>query len=141
MNNPAIWRPVLSIQDTTAAYVRAIEASENISGIFNVASGNYTVGEVADLVKERLERDMDCHVKLKILNRQDYRNYKVSIEKAAKVLGFKPTHDIASIVDSLAANLDKFRDFDNPNYYNIEVFKKLCADLRPPMTRTAFELQ
>ena len=125
VNNPAIWRPVISIQDTTAAYVRAVEASENISGIFNVTSGNYTVGEVADLVKERLERDMDCRVKLNILNRQDYRNYKVSIEKAERVLGFKPTHDIASIVDSLVANLDKFRDFDNPNYYNIEVFKKL----------------
>ena len=125
VNNPAIWRPILSIQDATAAYVRAIEAGENISGIFNVASGNYTVGEVADLVKERIEQDMGLHVKLKILDRQDYRNYKVSTDKAVKVLGFKPAHDIAGIVDSLVANLDKFRDFDNPNYYNIEVFKKL----------------
>ncbi len=48
VNNPSIWRPILSIEDAANAYVRAIEASDRISGIFNVASGNYTVGEVAD---------------------------------------------------------------------------------------------
>src|SRR6202042_1555402 len=45
VNNPAIWRPILSIEDAANAYVRAIEASDRISGIFNVASGNYTVGK------------------------------------------------------------------------------------------------
>ncbi len=51
VNNPSIWRPLLGIQDAATAYIRAIEANQKISGIFNIASGNYTVGEVADLVK------------------------------------------------------------------------------------------
>src|SRR6204780_2050582 len=41
INNPAIWRPILAMEDAITAYIRAIEAHETISGIFNVASGNY----------------------------------------------------------------------------------------------------
>ena len=52
VNNPSIWRPILSVKDAASAYVRAVEANYDISGIFNIASGNYTVGEVADLVNE-----------------------------------------------------------------------------------------
>src|ERR1700733_12702110 len=46
VNNPSIWRPILSIEDAATAYIRAIESSYGISGIFNLASGNYTAGEV-----------------------------------------------------------------------------------------------
>src|SRR5882757_6096597 len=45
VNNPSIWRPIISIEDAASAYIRAIEANELVSGIFNVTSGNYTVGE------------------------------------------------------------------------------------------------
>src|SRR5215472_8318338 len=55
VNNPSIWRPILSIEDAATAYIRSVEANPNTSGIFNVASGNYTVGEVADLVKAEME--------------------------------------------------------------------------------------
>ena len=53
INNPSIWRPILSIEDAATAYIRAVEANQHLSGIFNVASGNYTVGEVGDLVRTR----------------------------------------------------------------------------------------
>src|SRR6201998_2845710 len=36
INNPSIWRPILSIQDAATAYIRSIEANHKISGIFNV---------------------------------------------------------------------------------------------------------
>lgn len=125
VNNPAIWRPIVSIQDAVSAYVRAVEASEGVTGVFNVASGNYTVGEVADLVKDTLERKLGRTIKLNLLHREDYRNYKVSLEKAAKVLSFKPRHDVRAIVEDLLAHADKFRDFANPNYFNIETFKRI----------------
>src|SRR5206468_7021165 len=51
VNNPSIWRPILSIDDAAIAYIRAIESNYSLSGVFNIASGNYTVGEVGDLVK------------------------------------------------------------------------------------------
>ena len=38
INNPSIWRPILAIEDAISAYIRAIEAHESISGIFNIAS-------------------------------------------------------------------------------------------------------
>jgi nucleoside-diphosphate-sugar epimerase len=123
VNNPSIWRPILSIEDACNAYMRAIECSQEISGIFNIASGNYTVGEVADQVKHGVEAKLKKKIKLTIKNIQDLRNYKVSVEKAINILSFKPKHDIDSILDTLIENLDKFSDFDNPGYYNIEIFK------------------
>jgi nucleoside-diphosphate-sugar epimerase len=125
VNNPAIWRPILAIKDAASAYVRAVEANEEITGIFNVASGNYTVGEIADLVKSGVEERFGGEVQLDIKNIQDYRNYKVSIDKARNILSFKPRHDVESIVADLSANLEKFRDFQNPAYFNIQVFKSL----------------
>ncbi len=125
VNNPAIWRPILSIQDAVSAYIRAVEANPSISGVFNVASGNYTVGEVGDLVKETVDRALNLNIKLRILNIQDYRNYKVDCSKAMKVLSFKPKHDVECIVRDLVENLDKFRDFHDPKYYNIETLKRM----------------
>src|SRR6267154_4986580 len=77
VNNPSIWRPILSIEVATTAYIRAIEASEKISGVFNVASGNYTVGEVGDLVKTAIEEQTGISVRLTINHKSDFRNYKV----------------------------------------------------------------
>jgi nucleoside-diphosphate-sugar epimerase len=123
VNNPAIWRPVLSINDATTAYIRSIEADLNISGIFNVTSGNYTVGEVADLVKNCIKTTMGMDINLKIKHEKDYRNYKVSIEKASNVLSYKPRFDIYEIVLDLIKNYDKFKDLENKSYYNLLIFK------------------
>lgn len=127
VRNPAIWRPVLAMQDAAAAYVRAIEAAPEVSGVFNVASGNYTVGELGDGVKEAVERRLGRPVELEIRDEHDLRSYKVDIGKAQRVLSFHPRHDVADIVDELFAHLPAFEDFDNPRYTNIEVFRRLEA--------------
>jgi len=125
VHNPAIWRPILSINDAVTAYIRAIESDNHISGLFNVASGNYTVGEVADLVKNSIVTKMDRSINLNIEHRQDYRNYKVSIEKARNILSYKPRFDIEGIVQDLIDNFDKFSDLKKETYFNIEVFKSI----------------
>jgi nucleoside-diphosphate-sugar epimerase len=125
VNNPSIWRPILSVQDAATAYIRAIEASEKISGVFNIASGNYTVGEVADLTKSAIYERLGITVKLNIKHIQDFRNYKVSIEKAANVLSFHPAGSVESIVNNLIENMDKFCDWDNSTYSNFETFKQI----------------
>lgn len=137
VNNPAIWRPILSIQDASSAYIRAVEASPAISGIFNIASGNYTVGEVADLVKLALAQQLGSKIGLTIKHIHDFRNYKVSIKKAENILSFHPHDDVISIVSDLIANKSKFDDWDNPSYYNIEAFKKLEAVTAPAGDATA----
>jgi nucleoside-diphosphate-sugar epimerase len=125
INNPAIWRPILDIRDAASAYIRSIEANESISGVFNVASGNYTVGEVGDYVHSGLIEHLDIHPKLNIKRIEDFRNYKVSIKKAQDVLGFKPMYSVVDTIKSLVDNLDTFRDFENEAYYNIHTFKKI----------------
>jgi len=125
VNNPSIWRPILGINDAATAYIRAVEASENISGVFNVASGNYTVGEVGDLVRREIEERLGQRVHLSIKHVEDFRNYKVSIDKSKNVLSFHPEENVKSIVSNLIGNMDKCNDWDNPQYSNIASFKEL----------------
>jgi nucleoside-diphosphate-sugar epimerase len=144
VNNPSIWRPLLGIDDAATAYIRAIEANQKISGIFNIASGNYTVGEVADLVKSAVGEYMNVRANLNIKHIQDFRNYKVSTEKAANVLSFHPTNNVKSIVFDLVSNFQKFEDFDNPTYSNIQTFKKMESglqihDMQPAFAETSVE--
>jgi nucleoside-diphosphate-sugar epimerase len=125
VNNPSIWRPILSIEDAATAYIRAVEANQRLSGVFNIASGNYTVGEVADLVKSAIRERMGIQVNLEIKHIQDFRNYKVSTDKAANVLSFHSSGDVKTIVYNLIDNFEKFKDLDNPVYSNIMSFKKI----------------
>jgi len=125
VNNPSIWRPILSIDDAATAYIRAIEANYKISGVFNIASANYTVGEIGDLVKSAIEEGLDKRINLCINHIQDFRNYKVSIEKAKNVLSFHPAGDVKSVVMNLIDNQHKFQDWDNPLYSNIQAFRSL----------------
>jgi len=129
VNNPSIWRPLLGIEDAATAYIRSIEANQKISGIFNAASGNYTVGEVADLVRNAIQERMKLKIDLNIKHVQDFRNYKVSTQKAANVLSFHPTSNVKSIVYDLIDNFKKFEDMDNPMYSNIATFKKIEKEL------------
>jgi hypothetical protein len=73
-------------------------------------------------------------VRLTIHHKKDFRNYKVSIEKAKNTLSFHPNHSVKCIVKNLIEHMEKFSDWDNPQYYNIETLKRLSANtdrLRP----------
>lgn len=122
MSNPAIWRPILSITDCVSAYVRAVEADSSISGVFNVASENCTIGQIADIVKETVESKLWKNIKIVNNNIKDVRNYKVNCDKAKTVLGFSPSCGVKGIVESLIDNRTKFGDMENPAYYNIKTF-------------------
>jgi nucleoside-diphosphate-sugar epimerase len=128
VNNPALWRPILGIGDAASAYIRAVEANAATSGIFNVASANHTVGEVADLVRAAIEAEIGLQVRLNIRSVADGRNYKVSIEKAKNVLSFHPHQDVRSIVKSLIDKLATISDWENPEYYNIRTLKALESE-------------
>ena len=125
VNNPSIWRPILSIDDAATAYIRAVEANQKLSGIFNIASGKYTVGEVADMVRAEVQARLGTPVNLNIKHIQDFRNYKVSTQKASNVLSFHSVGSVKSIVSNLIDNMEKFQDWDNPLYSNIQLFKQL----------------
>ncbi|MBL7644585.1 MAG: NAD-dependent epimerase/dehydratase family protein [Candidatus Hydrogenedentes bacterium] len=125
VNNPSIWRPLLDVRDTASAFLRAVQADKTISGVFNVAKDNFTVGQVADFVKDEVEACTGKKVKIRIKDIQDFRNYKVSCERAKTYLGFQPKYAITDITRALYENLASYGDLGQKNYYNIEVFKGL----------------
>ncbi|MCX6236010.1 MAG: SDR family oxidoreductase [Bacteroidia bacterium] len=124
INNPSIWRPIYDIKDAVSAYLRAIQADLSISGVFNVTTGNYTIGQVGDFVKQELEELTGEKIKLEIKNIQDLRNYKVTFEYARTILGFTPQGSIRGIVHDLFSNKESFGDFTDISYYNTLVFKQ-----------------
>ena len=127
VNNPSIWRPILSIRDAVSGYLRALEAPYEVTGVFNIASGNFTVGEVADLVQESVAKITGKAPDLEILSIQDFRNYKVTCQKANDILNFKSSFTVTDIVHELAEHMEEFGDFSNPLYYNIQTFKTIEA--------------
>jgi len=130
VNNPAIWRPILGMRDAVNAYLRAIQADIGISGIFNLASGNYTVGEVGDSVWSYVREHNHTDVKLVIRDLQDFRNYKVSNQKVQEVLGVRFQDTIESVLGELNARFAPDFDYNNDIYYNIRVFQKIFSDDR-----------
>ena len=125
MSNPSIWRPVLSIKDCVAAYIRAIEADQKISGVFNVASENCTDGVIADVVRNTVREKMGINPTILNNNIKDVRNYKVDCSKAATVLGFSSQNNVKSIVVDLIENISSFHNMDDPKYYNIKTFMNM----------------
>lgn len=122
MSNPSIWRPILSIKDCVSAYIRAIESNMSISGVFNVASENCTIGQIADTVKDVFESKLGRSPKIINKNILDVRNYKVNFDKAKMVIGFTPKCGVAKIVEDLINHQNVFGDMSNPSYYNIKTF-------------------
>jgi len=125
IHNPSIWRPVLDIRDGAMAYLRAIQADYSLSGVYNIASGNYTVGQVGDIVKQEVEKLTQKKVDIIINDIEDFRNYKVTFEKAKTYLGFQPQHAVMDMVHDLYSNREHFGDYNNEQFYNIKVFMKL----------------
>jgi nucleoside-diphosphate-sugar epimerase len=141
VNNPAIWRPILAVQDAVSAYIRAVECGLGVSGVFNIASGNYTLGEIADEVLRSLERRLKIEPKLAMRRDPGLRNYKVNCDRARDVLGFKPRHDVGAIVEELCAHRDRFGDFSDERYSNIATFMRLDEAPREPVLGGAAALR
>ena len=125
VNNPSIWRPVLDIRDTVTAFVRAVQANYSISGAFNVASGNFTVGQVADYVKDQVEalyRESRRARHPRCPGLQELQGHHREGENRTR---FRAAVPIKDIIAELAAHLSSYGDLDQASYYNLEVLKAL----------------
>jgi nucleoside-diphosphate-sugar epimerase len=125
IDNPAIWRPLIDVRDTAEAFLLAVGADDAISGVFNVAYDNFTVGDVAEMVREAMQRLSGKKIDMTVNNRMDFRNYRVSFDKARECLGFAPRHNVPDMVESLFAHLAEYGDLSKDVFYNIRVFTKL----------------
>lgn len=131
VHNPATWRPLLAMEDAVAGFVGALSAPTDVSGTFNISSENITVGEVAQIVADHFRERHGIKVAVVNNNVRDMRDYKVTTDKAAKILGIKPRGSVKSVLMELDAQYGPSFDFMDDNYYNIAVFKKLLENRKP----------
>lgn len=127
VNNPSIWRPLLDIRDACTGYLRAIQADYSLNGVFNLMSENYTVGQVGDMVKEEIQRLTGEKVAIHLKNIEDFRNYKVTCEKAKTYLGFHASHTVEDIVADVYEHRAAYPDLEDDRLYNIRVFQNMAA--------------
>jgi nucleoside-diphosphate-sugar epimerase len=131
VHNPALWRPLIDIKDVASAYVRALDAHPSLTGVFNIAYDNFTIGRLADEVAATL-RVYAVNVPIEILRRQDLRNYRVSTQRAHDVLDFRATVSMEQSIELMVRHAleGDATDFDNPIYTNVEWMKLKMAEGR-----------
>ena len=117
-------RPNIHINDMCLAYLALINAPiEKVKGeIFNAGDDNFTVLELAEIVREVI----GDHVELIFSETDDNRSYHISSQKILDKLGFKPSHSIKQAVVDLKDAFDRelLQDpLSNPLYSNIKTMQ------------------
>jgi len=120
------YRPNIHIEDMTDFYIQSLVwPDEKINGqIFNVGCDNYTVNEIAEMVKSVIGDDVD----LETVPTNDNRSYRVSSEKIYAALGFKPSRSIEdAVMDLKRAYLDNkiTNSMSDDRYFNIKLMQKV----------------
>ena len=66
-----------------------------------------------------------AEIAIEIKNITDFRNYKVTWQKAKTVLGYEPKYTVSDIIADVHKHHGEYGDFEEDRYYNIRTFKKL----------------
>lgn len=114
------WRPNLDVSDAAEACVIWLESPIGKSGgeIFNVGGNkqNYKIIEIGKLIKKNIP---ETEVKIE-KGKDDSRDYNVSFDKIAKVLGFKVKKTMEKGILEIKNLLEskKIKDFNQSKYNN-----------------------
>ncbi len=125
VNNPRLCRPLFDMLDVLNAYVCALNADQSVSGVFNVATENYSILDAAKSIQKVLFETNAETTEIEVNNVADVRNYRVAIRKAKTVLQFQPQGSIERIVSEIVSRKDTYGDLNSDAYYNIRVFRGL----------------
>jgi nucleoside-diphosphate-sugar epimerase len=109
------FRPLLHVRDAAQAIVDNLTTPH--TGVFNLHRQNVRIIDLAYQVRNHFPELVIEQTPMKF---QDARNYRVSSEKAQKVLGFKAPRSIDEGIDEIKELLGSHRlkDVDNPRYTN-----------------------
>ncbi len=99
---PQTNRPICHVEDIGTAITKCIEAEKIPSRVYNVGSSeqNYSKKELADKVAKRL------NAKVKIVPKEEKRDYIVDFTRISKELDFKPEYNLEQGVDEMAKALE-----------------------------------
>ncbi len=119
-------RPNIHIQDMAELYPFLLEqpSPRIASQIFNAGYQNYTVMEIANIVRSTL----GGNISIKVTPTNDNRSYHVSSEKIRRALGFEARYTIGQAVLDLKSAFDQGKILDPMNhaqYYNIKMMQQL----------------
>lgn len=121
------WRPFIEVEDASEAYIKCLEAPiEKIRGeIFNIGGNkdNYKIIEIGEKIKQMIP-DANLKINEKL---QDKRNYKISCDKAEKLLGFKPKKSLEEGVKKIIEAINKgiIIDYKDKKYNNYEFLNEI----------------
>ncbi len=125
-------RPNIHINDIVDLYLMLLEVPEKIIAgkIYNAGYENYTITEIAKMVKNVVQQEAPGREKIEIVTTpsNDCRSYHISSEKIKGELGFVPKRSIEDAVHDLAEALRSGK-IPNPmtdiHYYNIKTMQAL----------------
>lgn len=119
-------RPNIHIKDMCQAYVDLINAEPSLVNreAFNIGFENFSVLEIANIVKKNIDHD----VILERVSSDDIRSYHVSSEKIKNAINFQAKYDIDSAVRDLKKAFENnfFKDpLSNEEFFNIKKMQKI----------------
>lgn len=127
------WRPIVHIEDISAAFLGALQAPTEVvhNQAFNVGRNdeNYRIREIADIVKETVP---GCEIEFAKDAGPDLRCYRANFGKIQKALpDFRPRWTARKGAKQLYETYKKvglkLEDFEGPRYRRIDNIKQLIA--------------
>jgi nucleoside-diphosphate-sugar epimerase len=109
------FRPLLHVSDAAQAVFDNLTTTG--TGVFNLHKQNVRIIDLAYQVRNHFP---DMAIEQTDVHFQDTRNYRVSSDKAARELGFKPARSIDTGIEEVKELLvnGRIRDVENPRYVN-----------------------
>ena len=127
------WRPIVHIRDIARAFLLALDAPRELVGgrAFNVVATaeNYQVRDIARVVAEAFP---GCRVELAPDASPDVRNYRVSGDLFAEVVGFRAEWDARAgareLADAFAATGLTLDEVEGPRFQRIARIRERLAE-------------
>ena len=115
------WRPLLHVRDVSTAILHGLK--NNISGLYNLSYGNYTISQLADEIKLVVP---DCEVEYTDMKFEDLRNYKVKNEKYINT-GWRPHYTIKDGIDQISSLIkeNRVKDLNDLVYSNAAYMRRI----------------
>jgi nucleoside-diphosphate-sugar epimerase len=98
------WRPLVHVKDVSKAFNSIIDTEplKINQEIFNIGIGNFQILDLAYLIKEELNLEIDIEI---APDDTDKRNYNVEFEKVKKLIGWNPKYTVEDGVNEIYQSL------------------------------------
>lgn len=124
-----IYRPMLDIEDAVTAYLAAMELPLDQIGarIFNVATKNWQIGELAEAIAKILRKHNLCQPKIDVQSSGITRNYLMNCSRFKKFFRLTPERSLEEAVLEIWRQLEGGHNFQDRRFYTDLWHKKFIS--------------